>query len=68
MVSKQSAFGGVQIAAKLGGFAQRLGAKKMDFPSKRWVFPVDIERRCAIMMELFEAGNTSVLAGFSHKF
>ena len=52
---KQMDFGWVSV---------KIGNKKMDFPPKLWVFPVDFKQRCAIMIESFEAGNTNVFKGF----
>jgi len=42
----------------------KIGSKKMDFPPKKWIFPVAFARKCAIMTESFEAGNTNVFKGF----
>jgi hypothetical protein len=47
----------------LDGFAPKSG-KKMDFPPKLWIFPVAFARKCAIMIESFEAGNTTVSTVF----
>ena len=43
---------------------RRNRGKKMDFPPKLWIFPVAFARKCAIMIESFEAGNTTVSAVF----
>jgi len=38
--------------------------QKMDFSPKLWIFPGAFVRKCAIMIESFEAGKSTVLAGF----